>query len=189
MVQNQAGLFLVCFCQQPHFHVHLFLQLRPPSFRLERPYSGSVCRSQPVQKTQTRASARCIELFCAFGSYFFIFTLQCLFGHKKSPAFQQGTKNLLSVPGQLDPKWNSIYTKTPPVVLLGGVEVPILVWLKLFALLWYTIYKSAIITLSYRSLHTLFTGVCKCMAWESAWMAFKRSAVRSRLSPPKNPTA
>ena len=28
-------------------------------------------------------------------------------------------------------------------------------------------------------------GVCKRHLWESTWMAFKRSAVRSRLSPPK----
>ena len=29
-------------------------------------------------------------------------------------------------------------------------------------------------------------GVCKHQLWESDWMAFKRSAVRSRLSPPKH---
>lgn len=48
LVQNQAELFFFCFCQQPHFHVPLFLQLCPPPLCLEQPYPGSVRRPQSV---------------------------------------------------------------------------------------------------------------------------------------------
>lgn len=51
-----------------HFHVHLFQQLHPPTFRLEQPYSGAVSRSQAIPKTQTGASARCVEILADFGS-------------------------------------------------------------------------------------------------------------------------
>ena len=77
MVQNQTGLFLVRFCKQPHFHVPLFLQLRPPALRLERPHSGAMRRSQAIQKAQTGAFARCVDRLADLGCYFFILTLQC----------------------------------------------------------------------------------------------------------------
>lgn len=59
--------------QTTSFPCLCFLQLRPPSFRLEQSYSGAVRWPQAFQKAQTRAFARCTTKLADCGFYFFHF--------------------------------------------------------------------------------------------------------------------